>query len=103
MQLQADASLTLPMVNGVPLTLGDFKAEVTASDATTSQQTLASAGGGVFQAQFPFLAPGSYSVSFVAPAGVSFVTSPVTPATASVASGQTNTQSFTLTSVTLTP
>jgi hypothetical protein len=102
-QLQADARLTLPMVNGVPLTLGDFKAEVAGSDATTAQQALASAGGGVFQVQFPFLAPGSYSVSFIAPAGVSFATNPVTPATVSVASGQTTTESFTLTSATVTP
>jgi Domain of unknown function (DUF4382) len=103
MQLQADPNLTLPMVNGAPLTLGDFTAEVTASDATTVQQALTTAGGGVFEAQFPFLAPGSYSVSFVGPAGVSFATTPGTPATVSVASGQTTTGSFTLTSATVTP
>ena len=102
-QLQVDPSLTLPMVNGVPLTLADFSAVVKASNATTVQQALTSTGGGVFQAQFPFLAPDSYGVSFIAPTGVSFTTTPGTPAPVSVVSGQTTTATFTLTTATLGP
>lgn len=102
-QLQVDPSVTMPMVNGSALTLGDFTAVVTASDNSTKNVALTDAGSGVFQAQFPFLAPGSYSVSFAAPTGVSFTTTPAVPATATVSSGQTTTSAFTLTAASVTP
>jgi len=102
-QLQADAGLTMPTVNGSPLTLGDFTAVVTASDASTSSVALTDAGSGIFQAQFPFLPPGSASVTFTAPAGVTFTTTPAVPATVNIASGQPATLTFTLSTAAASP
>jgi hypothetical protein len=99
-QLQAAPALTMPTVNGAPLTLGDFNAVVTASDASTSSVALTDAGSGTFQAQFPFLPPGSASVTFTAPAGVTFTITPAIPAAVSITSGQPTTASFTLTAAT---
>lgn len=96
-QMQVDPSVTMPLVNGTALTLADFTAVVTASDNTTESLALTDAGSGVFQAQFPFLAPGNYTVSFTAPSGVSFTTSPTIPAAATVTSGGSTTSAFTLT------
>ena len=102
-QLHVGPSVTMPMMNGSALTLADFTAVVTASDASTSIVALTDAGNGVFQAQFPFLAPGSYSVNFTAPGGMSFTTTPSVPATVSITSGQSTTSAFTLTAATVTP
>jgi len=102
-QLQVDPSVTMPTVNNSPLTLADFTAVLTASDASTQSVALTDAGSGAFHAEFLFLAPGSYSVTFTAPSGVTFTTSPVVPATAAVSSGQTTTAAFTLTAATVTP
>lgn len=102
-QLQVDPNLTMPMINGTPLTLGDFSAVVTASDASTSSVALTDAGAGIFQAQFPFLAPGSASVSFTAPTGVTFTTTPAVPATVSITSGQPATATFTLSTAAAAP
>ena len=62
-------------------TLGDL----TAIDATTVGAT------------FPFLVPGDYQVSFVAPDGMTFTTEPVVPETVSVVAGQTATRDYLLT------
>ena len=102
-RLQAGSDLTMPMVGNAPLTLEDFTAVVTASDASTSSVLLADDGNGTFQATFPFLAPGNAIVTFTAPSGVTFTTSPVVPATVSVNSGQTTTSTFTLTGAAFTP
>jgi hypothetical protein len=102
-QLQADPGLTMPNINGTPLTLGDFTAVVTASDASTSSAALTDVGGGVFQAQFPFLAPGNATVSFTAPSGVTFTTTPAIPAAVSIVSGQPATAAFTLSTAVATP
>lgn len=102
-QLQADPALTMPTINGTPLTLGDFTAVVTASDASTSSVALSDAGGGIFEAQFPFLPSGSTSVNLTAPAGVTFTTTPAIPATVNIASGQPTTVTFTLSAASATP
>jgi hypothetical protein len=102
-QLNADAAVTMPVVNGVALTLADFTTVVTASDNSTEQVALTDAGNGVFEAHFPFLAPGSYSVTFTTSAGISFTTTPTVPATVSVSSGQSTTAAFALTTATVTP
>jgi hypothetical protein len=102
-QLQPDPTLSMPMVNGSPLTLADFTAVVTTSDASTSSSALTNAGNGTFQAQFPFLAPGSATVNFTAPAGVTFTMTPTVPASVTITSGQPTTQAFTLTAAAATP
>lgn len=94
-----DPSVTMPTVNGSPLTLGDFSAVVTASDNSTHQVALTDSGNGTFTAAFPFLPPGDYSLNFTAPSGVTFTTNPTVPATEHVVSGQTTTATFTITAV----
>jgi hypothetical protein len=96
-QLHAGPGLTMPLVNGSPLTLADFTAVVTASDANSNSAALTDSGDGTFQALFPFLPPGSATVSFTAPAGVTFTTTPDVPAVVSITSGQPTTSAFTLT------
>jgi hypothetical protein len=61
------------------------------------------AGNGTFTAAFPFLAPGDYSLTFTAPTGVTFTTSPTVPATEHIASGDDPTTTFTVTAVSLGP
>jgi len=98
-----DPSVTMPTVNGTALTLADFSAVLTAGDNSTTQVALTDAGNGTFTAAFPFLAPGDYSLTFTAPTGVTFTTSPTVPATEHIASVQTATSSFTVTAVALSP
>jgi hypothetical protein len=93
----------MPTVNGSALTLGDFDAVVTASDNSTQQVALADAGNGTFEAKFPFLSPGDYSLTFTGPSGVTFTMSPTVPATDHVASGQTTKAAFTVTAVQVSP
>jgi hypothetical protein len=102
-QLRAGSNLTMPVVGSAPLTLANFTAVVTASDANTSSVVLTDDGDGTFQAVFPFLPPGDATVTFTAPTGVTFTTTPVVPAIVNVGSGQTTTSTFTLTSAALAP
>ncbi|HEV2180094.1 MAG TPA: DUF4382 domain-containing protein [Gemmatimonadaceae bacterium] len=98
-----DPSVTMPTVNGSVLTLADFDAVLTASDNSTHQVALADAGNGTFEATFPFLAPGDYSLDFTAPSGVTFTMNPTVPATEHVASGETTKAAFTVTAVQVKP
>lgn len=95
--------VTLPTLNGTPMTLGDLTAVVTASDNSTHQVALTDGGNGTFTASFPFLAPGDYSLDFTAPSGVTITTNPTVPATEHVASGGTTTAAFTVTAVQVSP
>jgi len=100
--LAKDAALTLPSIGGTPLTLGQFKATVTATGGTPKQLALTDANNdGVFEADFPYLPAGSYAVDFVAPAGITaFTTTPAHPATVTVASGVSGTHAAVLGGVT---
>jgi hypothetical protein len=102
-QLQKGSDLTMPLIGSTELTLADFTAVVTASDASTSSVALTDAGNGTFQAHFPFLAPGDATVSFTAPTGVTFTTTPIVPATVGVMPGQSTTLTFMLTGAASTP
>jgi hypothetical protein len=98
---KADA-LTLPSIGGTPVTLGQFKATVTPTGGSPTEVALTDADNdGTFVASFPYLVPGSYSVDFVAPAGItSFTTTPAHPAAVSVTEGATAALDATLTAVT---
>ena len=89
--LAKDAALTLPTINGTPVTLGQFKATLTKSGGTPTELPLTDADNdGTFEANFQYVAPGDYSVDFVAPTGItSFTTTPAHPATVTVTSGGT--------------
>lgn len=88
-KLRPDAALALPTIGGVALTLADFRAEVTpAGGGAESRPFALEAGDDEWEAEFRYLLPGSYTVTLVGPAGVSFTAAPVLPVTVSVAEGQ---------------
>lgn len=102
-QLTQASSLTMPLLNGTALTLGDFTAVLTASDNSTKSVALTDAGNGIFQGQFPFLAPGTYSLTLTAPSKVTFTTTPAVPQSITLQSAQEDTSSFTLTAASVSP
>ena len=92
--LAKDPALTMPSVNGTPVTLGQFKATLTKVGGGTEELALTDANNdGTFEAAFLYVAAGSdYTVNFVAPAGVStFTTNPASPAAVTVTSGTSTT------------
>lgn len=93
-----DAGVTLP---GTAV-LSEFSVTLTGSDGVPRTVPLDdSDGDGTFEAVYSFLAPGDYDVTIQAPAGVTaFATTPALPVTLTVQSGQTATESFTITSAT---
>jgi hypothetical protein len=100
--LTKDAALTLPSINGTPVTLGQFKATLTKSGGTPTELPLTDAdNNGTFEANFKFVPAGDYSVDFVAPAGItSFTTTPAHPATVTVTSDGSATFNAVLNTVT---
>ena len=100
--LAKDPALTLPTINGTPLTLGQFKATITKAGGTPEELPLTDADNdGVFEASTRYVPAGDYTVDFVAPAGItSFSTTPAHPATVSVVSGASATHAAVLNAVT---
>lgn len=96
--LAKDAALTMPTINNAPLTLGQFTARLTDGNGANTDVALTDANNdGVFEASFLYILPGSYTVDFVPPAGVtSFTTNPTHPISVTVSSG-TQTVAATLT------
>jgi hypothetical protein len=101
--LTKDAALTLPSVNGSPVTLGQFKVSLTNTTSSTKQEiALTDANSdGTFEATFPYVVTGSYSLDFVAPTGLtSFTTTPVHPTPLSITAGTSTTHAAVLNAVT---
>ena len=96
--LTKDAALTLPSVNGTPITLGQFKATITKTGGTPQEGVLTDAdNNGTFEASFPYVAAGDYSVDFVPPTGITqFTTNPAHPTTVTITSGGSVTHAATL-------
>jgi hypothetical protein len=66
--------------------------------AVGSPQPLTDAdANGTFEADFGFLAPGSYKVSITPPVSSTITTDPASPAAVTVSSGATATAAFTVT------
>ena len=79
-------SVTLPELNGEPVTLADFGATLTKGGDILSDSFEETSG--TFKANFYFLEAGvDYPVAFVAPAGLTATLDPVFPASVEVASG----------------
>lgn len=96
--LALGAGVTIPEVGGVPVTLGDFSAVLTASDNSELTLPLTDADGdGVFATEFKFLVPGSYSVHLTSTQGVQLTTNPATPIAVTVVSGQSASAAATVT------
>jgi hypothetical protein len=97
--LALDAGVTLPTIDTTQVTLADFHAVLTGPDTSTSTKDVAFAAGdgGAFTVQFPYLAPGTYSLDITGPSGVTFTTSPAHPATVTITSGGSASQDFTIT------
>ena len=92
-------SVSLPTLGDAQLTLGDFKAVLTASDMSTKEVSFTDDNSdGTFEAGFHFLVPGSYTVTVSGPAGVTFTTDPAN-ADAQVGSSGSVSAAFKLTSV----
>jgi hypothetical protein len=101
--LSGTLDVSVAMSSGAALpagtTLGQFSAVLTNSAGSSKTLALASGSGGAFTATFKYLIPGSYTLSFTAPASVAtFATTPLAPATVTVSSGQLTAASFVVTS-----
>lgn len=93
--------VTLPMVGGIQVTLGDFTAALTPSGGSTAIEVAFTDddSDGVFEATFEDLFPGEYSLNVLLPSGVTATLDPAPPVTVNVAAGATETTAFTVTSV----
>jgi len=86
-------TVTLPTLNGTPVTLADFQAQV-----GTVMQPLVDDGAGNFQVSFSALPSGTHDVRLVPPAGVVFTTDLTMPVMVTLAPGDTATVAFIVTS-----
>ena len=93
--IKLGAGVTLPS----PITLADFKAVLTpAGGGSSTTLALTSTDATTWSASFRYLVPGDYTLTFTAPAAVTFATTPPVPATVTVASGQATAASFVVSS-----
>lgn len=106
-ELSGGVDVTLALGQGVTLpgttTLAGFSAVLTPSaggDGTTLP--LAATSSGAYGVSYKYLFPGTYTLTFTAPAGVSFTTNPPVPATVTVTSGQATAAAFVVTSASAT-
>ncbi len=104
LELTGSVTATLALGTGVTLpgttTLAGFSAVLTpGAGGSATTLPLTATGSGAYGVTYKYLVPGSYSLAFTAPTGVtSFVTSPSIPATLTVTSGQSTTAAFIITS-----
>jgi hypothetical protein len=100
--LALNAGVTLPAVGGNPTTLAQFRARLTPSAGGTPHEVAFTDANndGTFEATFTNLAAGQYSLTVVAPTGVTATFNPVPPVTVDVAAGSTQTRAFTITAAT---
>jgi len=92
-------NVTLPSIASDQQTLEDISAVLTNEDG--SDETLALTGSGnTASAEFRFLLPGTYTLRFATPVGMTIVTDPATPRTVTVDEGRNVTVTTTVTSAT---
>jgi hypothetical protein len=93
-------TVEFPRINGLPVLLGGFTAVL--SNALGANETHALTdddGDGVYEADFRFLAPGTWTLDFRAPSdSVIFTTDPARPMSVTVPSGGAATRAVTITS-----
>ncbi|MGH7560676.1 MAG: DUF4382 domain-containing protein [Gemmatimonadales bacterium] len=88
--------VTLPVVGGTQVTLGQFKAELNGEQVTFTDPD----GNGTFEAPFRFLLPGTYTLKILPPSGVTITTNPASPMQVTVGVGATVTQTVTIATAT---
>lgn len=91
--------VTLPDVNGVPVTLADFQVDLDGQLAAFTP----TGEGGAFQVLFESVDPGSVQLSITAAAGLTVTTAPVAPVDLTLAAGEEATITFTITAAELAP
>lgn len=94
-------SVTLPIIAETQITLGLISAVLDRDGDPIPVFFTDSDGDGTWQATFNFLPPGEWSVGLGLPEGLVVTTNPALPITFDVVSGQTVTQSVTITSATV--
>ena len=96
--------VVLPTLNGSPVTMGALKARISNAEGAAEEILLADGNAdGVYEASFLYVLPGAWSVSLVAPVGVTLTTAPVAPVAVAVAQGGLPAVNFTISAAVLTP
>lgn len=85
--------VTLPTLSGTAVTLANFKAKLDGEEVAFTDTD----SNGTFEAVFQHVIPGSYSLTIVGPAGLTFTVTPTLPQTVDVTAGAQTTVAFTLT------
>lgn len=101
--LRLGTNVTLPSIGTPPtaVTLAQFKAQLTPTGGTPVEVTFTDANNdGTFEASFPNLVPGAYSLTLVKPAGITPTYDVTLPVAVTLASGATETKAFVITAVT---
>jgi hypothetical protein len=99
----ADATVELPLIGDVPLSLGSFEATLTPA-AGGDPKTLSLTDDdedGVYEAAFGYLFPGEYRVGLVGLRGLSFLTDVALPVVVTVSEGDDATVDIRLTELAL--
>lgn len=97
--LTLDEEVSLPSDD---VTLADFSAELNKGTDPLSATFKDADGDGTFTAVFPYLDPGTYEISLVAPEGVEFTSEKASPISITVASGATAREAVTITAASAT-
>ena len=97
------ASVTIPNLSGNPVTLAQFKAQLTPGGGGTPVEVLFTDVNNdlTWEANFPNLVPGSYQLALLAPTGMTPTFNPTSPQAIVLASGAAETKAFTLTGATV--
>jgi hypothetical protein len=103
--LTLGSGVTLPSVGGNPVTLGQFRAQLTPpGGGTPVLVTFTNANNdAVWEAAFTGLVPGTYSLTVLAPTGVTATYTPVPPVSVELTSGEAETHAFTVATAVPTP
>ena len=96
--LRLATGVTLPNVGGNPVTIGQFKAQLTPAVGAATQVSFTDANNdGTFEATFGNLVAGDYSLTLLPPTGVNTTFNPAVPVAVTLAAGANDTRAFTIT------
>jgi hypothetical protein len=99
--LALGTGVTLPMVGGAQVTLGQFRAQLTPTGGSAVVANFTDANNdGTWEVSFPNLAAGEYSLTILPPAGVNATFNPTLPIAITLAAGATSTHAISVTAAT---